>query len=90
MMMPEGGDSRKMARVLVVDTAGFIKNVAFDNYADEVVTLEEVVAEIRDRETKARLKANPLDIQYKYPDDTSVQKSKASLLKICKMRKKSL
>lgn len=74
-MMPEGdSESRKMARVLVVDTAGFIKNVAFDNYADQVVTLEEVVAEIRDRETKARLKANPLDIQYKYPDDASVQK----------------
>ena len=46
----------------------------FDEYADEVVTLEEVIGEIRDRETRQRLKANPLDIMYKYPDDASVQK----------------
>jgi len=71
-MMPGVGE--KMARVLVVDTAGFIKNVNFDEYADEVVTLEEVIGEIRDRETRQRLKANPLDIMYKYPDDASVQK----------------
>merc|ERR1712029_717172 len=73
IMMPDG-QRRKLARLLVVDTAGFIKNVAFDDYAEEVVTLEEVVAEIRDKETRNRLKSNPLDIEYKYPDDTSVSK----------------
>ena len=48
------GERRKLARVLVVDTAGFIKNVAFDDYADEVVTLEEVTL------LKSSLKLHPV------------------------------
>jgi len=72
----EGQDEKqtKMAKVLVVDTAGFIKNVAFDQYADRVVSLKDVITEIRDKETRMRLKANPLDIEYLQPDDTSINK----------------
>jgi len=76
-MLEEGGneESKKMAKVLVVDTAGFIKNVSFDKYADRIVTLEDVILEIRDKDTRARYKANVLDIEYLQPDDDSLAKS---------------
>lgn len=62
----------KLAKYLVVDTAGFIKNVAFDLFGDEIVTLKDVVTEIRDKATKQRLYANPLDIKYMEPDNQSI------------------
>ena len=43
-------DDKKM-KYLVADTAAFIKNVQMHNYAQNIVSIHDVVAEIRDKET---------------------------------------
>lgn len=62
---PDGGDDRVTggrgegptctADVVVVDTAGFIHNCPLDAMGATVVTVREVVAELRDRATRERL-----------------------------------
>ena len=44
------------ADYLVVDSGGFIKAAPLRELADSLVTLQEVVAEIRDKETRQRMK----------------------------------
>ena len=66
-------ESKQMA-YMVADTAVFIKNVPMYEFADHVVTIHDVVDEIRDKETKQRLLACPLDIQYMEPDTDSIIK----------------
>ena len=66
-------DHKKM-KYLVADTAAFIKNVQMHNYAHNIVSIHDVVAEIRDKETRQRLLAYPIEIQYKEPDSTSLKK----------------
>lgn len=66
-------DDKKM-KYLVADTAAFIKNVQMHNYAQNIVSIHDVVAEIRDKETRQRLLAYPIEIQYKEPDSASLKK----------------
>ena len=65
--------SKKM-KYLVADTAAFIKNVPMHEYADDVISTRDVIDEIRDRETKQRLLACPIEIQYREPDPQSIKK----------------
>ena len=66
-------DDKRM-KYLVADTAAFIKNVQMQNYAQNIVSIHDVVAEIRDKETRQRLLAYPIEIQYKEPDSASLKK----------------
>ena len=70
----------KKMKYLVADTAAFIKNVPMQEYADEIISTEDVVNEIRDKETKQRLLACPLDIQYREPDSQSIKIGKYSYI----------
>ena len=65
--------SKKM-KCLVADTAAFIKNVPMHEYADDIISTRDVVDEIRDKETKQRLLACPIEIQYREPDPQSIKK----------------
>ena len=46
------------ANYLVVDSGGFIKDVPLKDLADNVVTLADVVHEIRDKPTRQKLQVS--------------------------------
>ena len=64
----------KQMTYLIADTAAFIKNTPMHEYAEHVISIEDVVDEIHDKETKQRLLACPIDIQYREPDTLAVKK----------------
>jgi len=51
---------KKKVNMLVVDSCAFIRGCNLHEMGEEIYTLEEVFDEIRDRETKQRLKINRL------------------------------
>lgn len=55
------------ADYLVVDSGGFIKAAPLRELADTLVTLQEVVAEIRDKETRQRMQVLPYELQFRNP-----------------------
>ena len=70
---------RRVADYLIVDPAGFIKNAPLHEYGQELITLYDVIDEIRDKATKQRLQALPYELQYKEPDTASLQKGESSI-----------
>ena len=66
----------KAAGYLVVDTGGFIKNdiERLRGLADNLVTLQEVVGEVRDRELRQRIRDTALDMEYLSPSTTAVRR----------------
>jgi len=62
------------AEFLVVDSGGFIKGAALRDIADNIVTLHEVVDEIRDKETRQRLQVLPYELQFRTPSSTGLKK----------------
>ena len=65
----EGNSIQKaLSKDLVIDTAGFIKNAPLQEFGQNLITLHEVTEEIRDKETKQRLKCLPFQLQYMSPD----------------------
>ena len=66
----------KKMKYLIADTAAFIKNVPMHEYAHNVISIRDVIDEIRDKETRQRLLACPIEIEYKDPDVNSIKKGK--------------
>lgn len=62
-----------VSEYLVVDSGGFIKNAPIKDYADNVVSLQSVVSEIVDKETKKRLQVLPYEIAFKEPSNEDLQ-----------------
>jgi RNA-binding protein NOB1 len=62
------------SKYLVIDTAGFIRNAPLESFGQNLITLHEVIDEIRDKETKQRLKALPFELQFLEPDTDSISK----------------
>jgi len=64
------------AEYLVVDTGGFIKNDlgGLHSMADHVVTLHEVVSELRDKDVRQRLRNTPLEMSYRTPTTEAIRK----------------
>lgn len=54
-------------KFLVADTAAFIKLVQLNDICENVITVQEVIAEIKDRQARERLQFMPLAITYKSP-----------------------
>jgi len=63
-----------LAKNVIIDTAGFIKNPPLQEFGQNLITMHEVIDEIRDKETKLRLKALPFELQFMEPDCESIQK----------------
>ena len=63
-----------LSKYLIIDTGGFIKNAPLQEMGQNLVTMHEVIAEIRDKETKERLKALPYHLEYMEPDPDSIKK----------------
>ena len=66
--------SAKQMTYLIADTAAFIKHTPMHEYAEHVISIKDVVDEIRDKETKQRLLACPIDIQYREPDTKAIKR----------------
>ena len=73
----------KKMKYLIADTAAFIKNVPMHEYAHNVMSIRDVVDEIRDKETRQRLLACPIEIEYRDPDVNSIKKG--TFLNLCKI-----
>jgi RNA-binding protein NOB1 len=62
------------AEYLVVDSGGFFKNAPLRDLATNLVTLQEVLGEIKDKETRQWLEVMPFDMTYKHPSAESVKR----------------
>jgi len=62
------------AEYLVIDSGGFLKNVPLRELGDNLITLPEVIEEIRDKETRRRLEVLPYDLEFKQPSTEAIQK----------------
>ena len=62
------------AEYLVVDSVGFLKNAPLRELATNLVTLTEVVGELRDKETRQRLEVMPFDLTYRQPSAEAVKR----------------
>jgi len=62
------------AEYLVVDSGGFLKNAPLRELGTNLVTLNEVVGELRDKETRQRLEVMPFDLTYRQPSAEAVKK----------------
>eukprot|EP00095_Tigriopus_kingsejongensis_P006982 maker-scaffold641_size121017-snap-gene-0.22 protein:Tk06982 transcript:maker-scaffold641_size121017-snap-gene-0.22-mRNA-1 annotation:"rna-binding protein nob1" len=67
------GTPTPVCEILVVDAGGFLRNAPLQDWAQQVVTLREVVAEIRDKATRARLQVLPYELQFREPDTDDIK-----------------
>ena len=58
--------------VLVVDSGAFIKAALLENWSKNVVTIKEVVSEIRDEHTRRRLQVLPYDLGFREPSQEAL------------------
>ncbi|XP_068701444.1 RNA-binding protein NOB1-like [Montipora capricornis] len=58
---------------IVADSAAFLKNTPMHNMCENVYTVEEVVNEIRDKETRRRLSVLPYSLHFKQPSVEALQ-----------------
>ena len=58
--------------VLVVDSGAFIKGALLEKWSENVVTVREVVSEIRDVNTRRRLQVLPYDLSFREPSQEAL------------------
>ncbi|RWS20027.1 RNA-binding protein NOB1-like protein, partial [Leptotrombidium deliense] len=58
---------------LVIDSGAFIKGTQLHELSDNLYTIHEVINEIKDKATKARLEALPYELQYKEPSQEDIR-----------------
>ena len=61
---------------LVVDAGGFLKDAKLADLGERIVTLRDVVAEIRDKATRDRLQVLPYELQFMEPMTEDIAMSK--------------
>lgn len=71
--VPSASMSASKVAHLVLDSGAFIKAYDLQNYADKFYTIREVIAEIRDKETKQRLESLPFEISFVEPPAQDLQ-----------------
>ena len=59
--------ARDSVGVLVADSGAFIRGAPLQKWSGEVVTVREVVAEIRDKATRERLQVLPYQLSFREP-----------------------
>lgn len=64
---------QKRIKTLVVDASGFMNACDFHEMADEIVTIREIIDEIRDKNTRARLTGLPYQIKFQEPNTEDVK-----------------
>ncbi|KXJ11315.1 RNA-binding protein NOB1 [Exaiptasia diaphana] len=66
-------NSKGDVKHLVVDSAGFIKNIELQSLGKRIYTLQEVVQEIKDITTRQRLAVLPYEITFKQPSTEAIK-----------------
>ena len=67
---------RGRVAVLVADSGAFINGAPLENWSSNVVTVNEVVEEIRDENTRRRLQVLPYDLSFCTPTLAAIQHGK--------------
>ena len=62
--------------ILVADSGAFIRQAPLEKWSTDVVTVEEVLSELRDENTRRKLGILPYDVQTREPTQTSLQYGK--------------
>lgn len=65
--------SNHRCSILVADTAAFIKNAPLHALAERVVTIPEVVEEIRDEQARQRLDTAPYELEIRQPSPAAMK-----------------
>ena len=65
-------------KVLVADAGPFIKGAPLQKWSSNVVTVREVIAEIRDKATRERLQVLPYELSFKEPSVEAIQHGRIS------------
>lgn len=58
---------------LVIDAAGFVKNVPLWEYGEELYSIPEVIAELRDKATRQRYESLPVAIKMREPQPWAIR-----------------
>lgn len=61
-----------MIEHLIIDSGGFIKDAPIRELCSNAYTIPEVVAEIKDRETRKRLKVLPYELKFRDPKPEAI------------------
>jgi RNA-binding protein NOB1 len=63
----------KRIGLLVVDSGAFIKRAPLEKWSSKVVTVRDVVSEIRDKASRERLQVLPFDLSFREPSADALQ-----------------
>lgn len=69
-----------MVEVLVADSGAFIKAAPLEKWSSHVVTVKEVISEIKDENTRGRLQVLPYKLQLKEPTLSALQHGKLQII----------
>ncbi len=58
--------------ILVADSGPFIKGAKLESWSSNIVTVKEVVREIRDTNTRQRLQVLPYELTFREPSQQSL------------------
>ncbi len=74
---PPAADEQRDASVLVVDANAIINGIRLEGIADRAVTIQEVLDEVRDRQSRQYLASLPFDLQVVEPSEESLKIGRA-------------
>ena len=60
----------------MADSGAFIKRAPLGKWSPKVVTVKEVLSEVKDKSTRQRLQVSPFEIQLREPTLSSIQYGK--------------
>ena len=63
-------------RTLVADSGAFIKGAPLQQWSSNVVTIKDVVNEIRDANTRQRLQVLPYELTFREPSQAAISHGK--------------
>ena len=66
-------ESSEKISILVADAGPFIKGAPLQKWSNNVVTIREVLTEIRDKATRERLQVLPYELTFKEPSAEALQ-----------------
>jgi len=72
----EGLTAREGLRLLVVDANAIIDGVKLEGIADRALTIQEVLDEIRDKQSRQYLASLPYELEVSEPSEESIQAGK--------------
>lgn len=65
-----------LAEVLVVDSGAFIKATSLEEWSPNIITVKEVLAELKDENTRRKLSLLPYSLDFREPTHVALQHGK--------------